>query len=156
MSNASTYVANIDGAARGNPGPASYAVIVYDSKGRTIAKLGKSLGQATNNVAEYQALLAALAYAEASGIRNLLVKSDSELLVKQMQGVYKVRNYGLRVLFTQALLNSQRLDSFTLEYIPRESNLDADSLTNWVLDGHGDIWEVYTNAPKKDKVRCHD
>src|SRR5580700_1731830 len=86
------HQANIDGAARGNPGPASYGVIIRDGGGELVAKLKKYIGRMTNNVAEYYGLIAALDYAESHGIRSLRVESDSELMVKQMQGQYKVKS----------------------------------------------------------------
>src|SRR3989442_1108696 len=87
-----SYTANIDGAARGNPGPASYGVVVRDPSGLVVARLKKYVGQCTNNVAEYYGLIAALDYAQSHGIRALRIESDSELLVKQMRGQYKVKS----------------------------------------------------------------
>ena len=87
-----SYTANIDGAARGNPGPASYGVVVRDPSGLVVARLKKYIGQCTNNVAEYYGLIAALDYAQSHGIRALRIESDSELLVKQMRGEFKVKN----------------------------------------------------------------
>src|SRR5277367_3991931 len=89
---AGIHIANIDGASRGNPGPASYAVVIRDADGKIALELAKKLGQTTNNVAEYYALLAALEYATSKGITALRIRSDSELLVRQMQGRYKVKS----------------------------------------------------------------
>jgi len=94
--------ANVDGAARGNPGPAYYGVVIRDGSGVLVAKLKKYIGRMTNNVAEYYGLIAALDYAESHGIRALRVESDSELMVKQMQGQYKVKSEDLRPLFERA------------------------------------------------------
>src|ERR1700753_1247235 len=91
-----SHRANIDGGSRGNPGPASYGVVVRDAKGEIVAKLKKYIGRATNNVAEYYGLIAALDYAQAHAIRALHIESDSELLVKQMRGQYKVKSEELR------------------------------------------------------------
>src|SRR5271169_3826317 len=96
------HIANVDGASRGNPGPASYAVIVRGPDGKMVFEVGKYLGRATNNVAEYYALITALDYATAQRIERLLVRSDSELLVLQMQGRYKVKSPDLRPLFERA------------------------------------------------------
>ena len=93
------YTAYVDGAARGNPGPASYAVIVRAPDGSTQFQIGKYLGRATNNVAEYYALIGALDYAQSQQISRLAVRSDSELLVRQMQGRYKVKSPDLRPLY---------------------------------------------------------
>src|ERR1700680_3066209 len=96
------FVAYVDGASRGNPGPASYAVILRGPDGRTQFEIGKYLGRATNNVAEYYALITALDYAQSHGVARLLVRSDSELLVRQMQGRYKVKSPDLRPLHERA------------------------------------------------------
>jgi ribonuclease HI len=126
--------ANIDGAARGNPGPASYGVIIRDGGGELVAKLKKYIGRMTNNVAEYYGLIAALDYAESHGIRSLRVESDSELLVKQMQGQYKVKSEDLRPLFERAKKMSTGFESFRIDHIYREQNREADALANEALD----------------------
>ena len=126
--------ANIDGAARGNPGPASYGVVIRDGQGEVVAKLKKYIGRMTNNVAEYYGLIAALDYAESHGIRALCVESDSELMVKQMQGQYKVKSEDLRPLFERAKKMSQGLDSFRIDHVYREQNREADALANEALD----------------------
>ena len=96
------YRANIDGGSRGNPGPASYGVVIRDARGEIAAKLKKYIGRTTNNVAEYFGLIAALDYAESHGIHALRIESDSELLVKQMRGQYKVKSGDLRPLHERA------------------------------------------------------
>ena len=131
------YTANIDGAARSNPGPASYGVVIRDPGGSVVATLKKYIGRNTNNVAEYYGLIAALDYAQSHGIRALRVESDSELLVKQMRGLYKVKSADLRPLFEHAKKASQGLDSFAIEHVPRERNRDADALANQALDESG-------------------
>jgi ribonuclease HI len=131
---ASAHTAHIDGAARGNPGPASYGVVVRGPGGEVAAELKKYIGRATNNVAEYYALIAALDYAEAHGISALRVRSDSELLVKQMKGSYKVKSADLRPLFERARKMAQRIAHFAVEYVPREQNRRADQLANEALD----------------------
>ena len=128
------HVAQIDGAARGNPGPAAYAVVLRGPDGARIESFGKYIGRATNNVAEYFALIAALDAAAARGIRRLRIESDSELLVRQMQGHYKVRSADLRPLHERAQKAAKALEYFTLEHIPRERNRDADAVANAALD----------------------
>jgi ribonuclease HI len=128
------YVANIDGASRGNPGPAAYAVVMRDPNGKIILELGKKLGRDTNNVAEYYALLAALDYAATHNIRALRIRSDSELLVRQMQGRYKVRSPDLKPLYERASKLARQLDYSVVEHVRRESNREADALANLALD----------------------
>jgi probable phosphoglycerate mutase len=131
------YTAYIDGASRGNPGPAAYGVIFYRPDGSKMKELPKYIGIKTNNEAEYYALIAALDFALASGVRHLAVRSDSELLVRQMQGSYKVRHPKLRPLFEQAQRLARRLEYFSVEHIPRDLNLAADALANQTLDQLG-------------------
>jgi ribonuclease HI len=131
---APAHQANIDGAARGNPGPASYGVVIRDGQGELVAKLKKYIGRMTNNVAEYYGLIAALDYAESHGIRALRVESDSELMVKQMQGQYKVKSEDLRPLFERAKKMSMGFESFRIDHVYREQNREADALANEALD----------------------
>jgi ribonuclease HI len=128
------YRANIDGGSRGNPGPAAYGVVIRDPRGEIAARLKKYIGRMTNNVAEYYGLIAALDYAQSKGIRALRVESDSELLVKQMSGQYKVKNADLQPLFERAKKMSQALESFRIEHVYREQNREADALANEALD----------------------
>jgi ribonuclease HI len=131
---AGVHIANIDGASRGNPGPAAYAVVLRDPSGKVILELAKRLSRETNNVAEYYALLAALDYATSHGISALRVRSDSELLVRQMQGRYKVKSPGLKPLHERAARLARQLSYFTIEHVRRELNRDADALANAALD----------------------
>jgi ribonuclease HI len=131
------YVANIDGASRGNPGPASYAVVLRDPEGKIALELAKNIGRETNNVAEYFALLAALDYATSHNIAALRVRSDSELLVRQMQGRYKVKSLDLKPLHERAAKLSRQLQYFAIEHVRRELNRDADALANVALDSAG-------------------
>jgi ribonuclease HI len=124
----------IDGASRGNPGPAAYAVVVKAADGASLAAISKFLGQATNNVAEYEGLLAALGYALRHHHLRLKVVSDSELLVRQIQGSYKVRSADLRPLHQQARQMIERLESFAIEHVGREHNREADRLVNQALN----------------------
>lgn len=126
--------ANIDGGSRGNPGPASYGVVIRDPKGEVIARLKKYIGRMTNNVAEYYGLVAALDYAQSNNIRALRIESDSELLVKQMRGQYKVKSEDLKPLFERAKKMSQSFTSFRIDHVYREQNAEADALANEALD----------------------
>jgi ribonuclease HI len=126
--------AYIDGGARGNPGPAGYGVHVEDADGRILAQLHGGLGVATNNVAEYNGLLAALQWAKAHGHKTLHVKSDSLLLVEQMRGTYKVKHPGLQPLHARARLLAHEIGRVTFEHVGRELNADADRLSNLGMD----------------------
>jgi ribonuclease HI len=127
--------AYIDGGSRGNPGPAGYGVHIEDERGRLVTEISKAVGVATNNVAEYSALLAALTWAVAHGCRVLRIKSDSELLVKQMRGEYRVRNAGLQRLHAEARRLLAQLDRVTFQHVRRELNAEADRLANRAMDG---------------------
>ncbi len=134
---AGVHVANIDGASRGNPGPASYAVVLRDPQGKIVLELAKNIGRETNNVAEYFALLAALDYATSHNIAALRIRSDSELLVRQMQGRYKVKSADLKPLHERAAKLARQLQYFAIEHVRRELNRDADALANAALDSAG-------------------
>ena len=131
---AATHRANIDGGSRGNPGPGAYGVVIRDGRGEVVAKLKKYIGRTTNNVAEYYGLIAAMDYAQSHAIRALRIESDSELLVKQMRGLYKVKSEDLRPLFERAQKMSKGFDSFRIEHVYREQNREADALANEALD----------------------
>jgi len=128
------YQANIDGGSRGNPGPAAYGVVVRDPRGEIVARLKKYIGSNTNNVAEYFGLIAALDYAQNHGIRALRIDCDSELLVKQMRGQYKVKSGDLRPLFERAKKMLQGFESFRINHVYRDQNKEADALVNQALD----------------------
>jgi ribonuclease HI len=127
-------VAHIDGGARGNPGPAGFGVVLTDEAGQTVAELSEYLGKQTNNFAEYSGLLAALGYALRHGFPALKVFSDSELMVKQIKGQYKVNNPSLKELHGKARGMIDRLDSFAITHVLREKNRDADRLANQAMD----------------------
>jgi ribonuclease HI len=146
------YRANIDGASRNNPGPAAYGVVIRDPRGEIVARLKKYIGRMTNNVAEYYGLIAALDYVQAHGIRALRVESDSELLVKQMRGQYKVKSADLGPLFERAKKMSQALDSFRIDHVYREQNREADALANEALDETGGTSNT-TGSPSKAEAR---
>jgi len=128
-------VAYIDGGARGNPGPAGYGVRIERPDGELVEEFAESIGVATNNVAEYSGLIAALEWAARSGQRQLLVRSDSLLLVQQMLGNYKVKNAGLQPLHAKARLLVHQLGDVRFEHVGRAKNAHADRLANAAMDG---------------------
>ena len=126
-----------DGAAKGNPGPASAGWVILSGEGKLISEGKKYLGEMTNNQAEYRALLLALAELQkkekAEEVR-LNLHADSELMVKQLKGEYKVKNEGLRPLFREATLTLSKFAGFSIKYIPREENSEADRLANEAIE----------------------
>ena len=125
---------HIDGASRGNPGEAGFGISVQDERGATQAELYGYLGRASNNVAEYQALLHALRWARARGARAVRVYSDSELVVRQVNGQYRVKHPDMIPLHREATALMRQLDSATISHVRREQNKDADRLANQALD----------------------
>jgi len=120
----------IDGAARGNPGPAGVGILITGPAGQVVERIHRSIGEATNNVAEYRALLLALERARALGCTEIEVYSDSELLVRQLQGRYQVRHPTLRGLHTKARGRIAGFRHFHITHVPREQNVEADALAN--------------------------
>jgi ribonuclease HI len=131
---AASHTAHVDGGARGNPGPAGYGVAIQDASGKPVAELSEYLGHHTNNYAEYQGLLAALRYAAEKQITALKVVSDSELMVRQMKGIYKVRHPELRKLYDEAQQLVRKLEHFEIRHALREHNKVADRLANEAMD----------------------
>jgi len=127
-------VLHTDGASRGNPGPAGVGVVLSDADGRVLAEVARFLGETTNNQAEYAALLEGLRQALELGAEEVLVRSDSELLVRQILGEYHVRNPKLRPLFETAKELLRRFRSWRIEHVPREANARADELANLAID----------------------
>ena len=127
-------IAHSDGGARGNPGPAGYGVVIKDESGRKVATLSEYLGRQTNNFAEYQGLIAALEYAIQHGPKALKLISDSELLVRQIKGIYKVKNATLQDLHGRAKELIGQLDWFSIGHALREHNQEADRLANEAMD----------------------
>jgi len=127
-------VAHIDGGARGNPGPAGYGVFIQDETRKKVAGLSQYLGHQTNNFAEYQGLIAALEYALQHGHKALQVISDSELMVRQVKGIYKVKNATLQDLHARAKDLIAKLEWFSIGHVLRESNREADRLANEAMD----------------------
>ncbi|HEX7589268.1 MAG TPA: ribonuclease HI family protein [Anaerolineae bacterium] len=123
-----------DGAARGNPGPAAMGVVLTDAKGKVIEEHGRVLGEMTNNEAEYRALLWGVERAQANLANEIEVRSDSELLVRQLKGIYRVRAANLKPLFEQARSALARFERVSIHHIPREQNRRADALANAALD----------------------
>jgi ribonuclease HI len=130
-------IVHIDGASRGNPGEAAYGVHVSTAGGAEVTGLYGYLGRASNNVAEYQALLHALRWAAARGARRLRIYSDSELVVKQMEGTYRVKHPDMVPLHREARGLVSRFDSVKLAHVRREENREADRLANLALDERG-------------------
>jgi ribonuclease HI len=123
-----------DGASRGNPGPSGAGVLLLDERGRPLLELNRFLGKATNNEAEYQALIAGLDAAERLELSQLRIFLDSELVVKQLHGEYRVRNPRLQPLFDEVASRLQRLSSYAIMHVPRERNQEADRLANEAVD----------------------
>jgi ribonuclease HI len=128
-------VVHVDGGARGNPGPAAAASVLSTPDGEVVGEHAELLGRATNNVAEYRALLLGLSRARELGATEVEVVGDSELIAKQVQGVYKVRNADLRPLHEQALAAARQFERFSIRTVPRAQNARADALVNAALDG---------------------
>jgi probable phosphoglycerate mutase len=126
--------AHCDGGSRGNPGPAGFGAVIEDGRGHVVARLSEFLGIQTNNYAEYQGLLSVLKWALEHGHRKLRVVSDSELMVKQMKGQYKVASPGLRPLWEEAKSLTRRLDGFEMSHTLRGGNKEADKLANDAMD----------------------
>ena len=129
-----TVRVHIDGASRGNPGPAGIGVLFLGPDGSAFERLHRGIGEATNNVAEYSALLAALERAAALGVTDLEVYSDSELLVRQLQGRYQVKHPALRPLYAAARKRVADFSHFAIHHVPRELNAEADALANRGID----------------------
>lgn len=123
-----------DGASRGNPGPAAIGTVLYDGQGRVVAELGGAIGVATNNVAEYRALAAGLEIALSRGVRRLAVRLDSQLLVRQVAGEYRVKSAHLKPLYREVMSLIDRFDEVVVQHVPREENTVADALANEALD----------------------
>jgi ribonuclease HI len=127
-------IAWVDGGSRGNPGPAGWGAFIRTAEGEELIELSGFLGVTTNNVAEYQGLIAALRHATQTGASALTVHADSELMVKQMNGQYKVKSPHLAVLHREAKMLARSLPSFRISHVRREQNKDADRLANEAMD----------------------
>ena len=129
-------IINTDGAARGNPGPAGIGVVIKDEKGAVVREIAEYIGETTNNQAEYRALIMALEAAVELKADSVGIFADSELMVSQIKGIYKVKNEGLKPLFEQARELLQKFKVCNIEYLPREKNKEADKLANIAIDKH--------------------
>lgn len=129
--------AYFDGGSRGNPGPAGYGVYIVDDAGTVLAELSGALGTATNNVAEYQGVIAALQWAVDHDVTAIAIKGDSLLIVEQMRGNYKVKNEGLKPLYHQAKMLVMQIGNVSFAHVRREMNTDADRLSNVGMDANG-------------------
>jgi ribonuclease HI len=125
---------NVDGGARGNPGPAAIGVVVRNGDGAVVEQVGETIGQATNNVAEYRALLRGLELAAAQGADEVELIGDSELIVRQIEGRYKVKHADMKELHAQAKAMLANFDSWSIRHVKRAENADADKLVNEALD----------------------
>ena len=128
------FTAHCDGGSRGNPGPSGYGAVIENDRGRVVARLSEYLGRQTNNHAEYSGLIAVLKWANENGAKCLRVVSDSELMVKQMKGLYRVKNPGLIPLWQEAKRQAARLDCFEMRHTLRGGNQEADRLANEAMD----------------------
>jgi ribonuclease HI len=133
---------NTDGGSRGNPGPAGAGVVVRDPSGEIVARGGSFLGLATNNVAEYEAMLWGMRAARALGATSLLVRADSELIVKQMLGQYRVKNEGLKPLFLRAQELRRAFERVEFQHVRRDQNVEADMLANEAMDRRTDVGDA--------------
>ncbi len=136
MVNVKRVIIYADGASRGNPGPAAIGVTIKDKQGRLITLISQSIGRATNNQAEYKAIIAALEHAITLGANQVEIHSDSELVVRQINGEYRVKKATLKPLYQQVKRLQIQLKSFTITHIPRQQNIEADNLANKALNGY--------------------
>ncbi len=146
---AARFSAAVDGGARGNPGPAAWAVAVFADDGVYAEGFAASIGSATNNIAEYHGLLEALKIAAERGAEEVEIRADSELMVRQVQGRYRVRNEGLVPLHADAVRRARSFRRFSIVHVPREQNRDADRLVNQALN-------LAAASPNDGPVRIHD
>jgi ribonuclease HI len=131
----SRVTVNVDGGARGNPGPAAIGVVVRDGGGEVLEEVGETIGEATNNVAEYKALLRGIELAAAQGADEVELIGDSELVVRQVEGKYKVKNAGIKPLNAEVKRALADFASWSIRHVRRSENGDADRLVNQALDG---------------------
>ncbi len=125
---------NVDGGARGNPGPAAIGIVIRNSEGEVVEDIGETIGEATNNVAEYRALIRGIERAVELGGDELEIRGDSELVVKQMLGQYKVKHPDMKPLHARAKERLAGVDSWSISHVRREQNAEADALVNQALD----------------------
>ena len=131
-----TFYLQTDGGARGNPGPAGSGAVLFDHTGAVVGEWSRYVGETTNNQAEYKALIGGLEMAIEKGVKTLVVRMDSQLIVNQVKGTYRVKDAGLKLLFASVLGLTNKFDSITFYHIPREQNKHADRLVNEAIDNH--------------------
>ena len=141
----------IDGAARGNPGPAGIGAVIYNNKGETVATISKYLGQTTNNIAEYTALIFGMEEARSKNIKELIVNTDSQLLAKQLGGEYKVKSSALKDLYKKVNIMLESFEEVRINQIPREKNKQADKLANEAIDNAVKVKKSGTSFILKSK-----
>jgi len=129
------FIIHVDGGSRGNPGPAAAAAVITSPDGDLLDEAGEKIGQATNNVAEYKAVLLGLKRAAALGAKEVEVVNDSELVAKQINGQYKVKHVDMKPLHAEAIRQLRGFDKWTIRSVPRAQNKEADALVNKTLDG---------------------
>jgi ribonuclease HI len=132
--NITRVIINADGASRGNPGPAAIGATIRDDKGNLITSISRYIGRATNNQAEYRAIIAGLEKAIELGARQVKIYSDSELVVKQINGRYRIKNTSLRILYENLVKLIGSLEKFSIHHVPRQRNTEVDRLANKALD----------------------
>jgi ribonuclease HI len=138
-----------DGGSRGNPGPAGIGIVISAADGTSLVTLGRFIGRATNNVAEYRALITAMQEAQKLGAKNILIRGDSELVIKQMRGEYRVKNPDLKVLYAEAQALLSEFPQANIEHNLRHKNETADKLANLAMDKRADVTEI---AESPDQV----
>ncbi len=144
-----TLTLQFDGGSRGNPGPAGIGVVVAAADGTPLITLGRFIGRATNNVAEYRALITAMEEAKKLGAKRVLIRGDSELIIKQMRGEYRVKNPDMKIMYDQARALIVQFEKATIEHNLRHKNEMADTLANLAMDRKADVTEVPGVAPAR-------
>jgi len=150
-----TLILNFDGGSRGNPGPAAYGIVIRAQDGTPLATIGRFIGTATNNVAEYSALIAGLHEARRLGAHRLVVRGDSQLIIRQMTGEYRVKHPDLQPLHRAAMALAAEFKKISYEYHPREENSLADALANKAMDRRGEVDEA-DQAGDKGAIEAGD
>ncbi|HEV2294484.1 MAG TPA: ribonuclease HI family protein [Tepidisphaeraceae bacterium] len=142
-----TLTLQFDGGSRGNPGPAGIGIVISSSDGTPLVTLGRFIGRATNNVAEYRALIAALEEARKLGAKKIIIRGDSELVIKQMKGEYRVRHPDMKPLYEQAQDLLVQFEAAKIEHNLRGKNALADKLANLAMDRKADVTEIDAGVP---------
>jgi len=145
-----------DGGARGNPGPAGAGFVLEAADGSIMAEGGRFLGETTNNVAEYEALIWGLETAKGLGVRCVLVLSDSELVVRQVTGVYRVKHANMRPLFVRAMQLLRQFEAYEMRHVPRAENAEADRLVNEAIDVRGPVGDAIETLGEPDQPALFD